>query len=176
MIRLIIPNEKYLASYEEAYNEYREHHVSTYSFTDTSSCDIFAKFDDYRNERNLRPDRVGEDKYWLVDDEKAYFIGEIAVRHRLNEALLRRGGHIGYGIRCSEWNRGYGTKMLSLALEKAKERQLSPLLITCNDDNLASARVMEKNGFVLRDRITVSEDGKEILTRRYWKTILPSSF
>ena len=62
--------------------------------------------------------------------------------------------------------------MLELALEKAKEMHISPVLITCNDDNIASARVMEKNGFTLRDKITVSRDGKVLLTRRYWKTIL----
>ena len=98
--------------------------------------------------------------------------GRSGIRHRLNEALAQRGGHIGYGVRYGEWNRGYGTKMLALALEKAKELRISPVLITCNDDNLASARVMEKNGFVLGDTILVSGEGEELLTRRYWKTIL----
>ncbi len=172
MVRLIVPKEEYLQSYMEAFDEYVANNVSTYHFTDATSCNIFAKFDRYRKERDLPSDRVGEDKYWLVDDEKTYFIGEIAIRHRLNEALAQRGGHIGYGVRYSEWNRGYGTKMLALALEKAKELRISPVLITCNDDNLASARVMEKNGFVLGDTILVSEDGTEILTRRYWKSIL----
>ena len=102
MIKLIIPNEEYLPSYQEAYDEYVENGVTTYFFTDASSSDMFAKFDRYRNERDLPPDRVGEDKYWLVDDEKAYFIGEISIRHRLNDALARRGGHIGYGIRYSD--------------------------------------------------------------------------
>lgn len=172
MIRLILPNESYLRSYMDAYDEYEQNHVSTYYFTDAKTCDIFEKFDNYRNERNLKPDRVGEDKYWLVDDEKAYFIGEIAVRHRLNEALLQRGGHIGYGIRYSEWNKGYGTRMLALALERAKVLGIPRVLITCNDDNLASARVMEKNGFTLEDKVLVTRDGETLLTRRYWKTIL----
>ncbi len=172
MVKLIVPNEEYLQSYIEAHDEYVDHNVSTYSFTDTSSCDIFAKFDRYRNERDLPPNRVGADTFWLVDDDKRYFIGEIAIRHRLNDALAQRGGHIGYGVRYSEWNCGFGTKMLALALEKAKELRISPVLITCNDDNPASARVMEKNGFVLGDKIMVSIDGEDRLTRRYWKTIL----
>lgn len=172
MIKLLLPSEEYLLSYREAYDEYVKNNISTYSFTDPASCDIFAKFDRYRNERDLPPDRVGEDKYWLVDEERSFFIGEIAIRHRLNEALARRGGHIGYGVRYSEWNRGYGTKMLALGLEKAKEMGLSPVLITCNDDNPASARVMEKNGFVLADKIMAFVDGEQILTRRNWKSIL----
>ena len=174
MIQLIVPNSKYLQSYTEAYSEYIEHDISTYSFTDPSSCDIFEKFDNYRNERNLRPDRVGEDCYWLVDDEHTRFLGEVKIRHRLNDALLQRGGHIGYGVRYSEWNRGYGTKMLALALEKAKDMHISPVLITCNDDNFASAKVIEKNGFTLENKVMAmnSHDGEDRLTRRYWKTIL----
>ena len=85
---------------------------------------------------------------------------------------MQRGGHIGYGVRYSEWNKGYGTRMLALALERAKALGLSRVLITCNDDNLASARVMEKNGFTLEDTIPVTRDGETILTWRYWKTIL----
>ena len=174
MIGLIVPNEKYLRSYTEAYTEYIEHDVLTYSFTDQFSCDIFEKFDNYRNERNLRTDRVGSDCYWLVDDERTRFIGEIQIRHRLNDALLQCGGHIGYGVRYSEWGLGYGTRMLALALDKAKEMHISPVLITCNDDNHASAKVIEKNGFTLENKVMALDphDGKERLIRRYWKTIL----
>lgn len=172
MIRLIVPDEEYLKSYKEAFDEYVENGVTTYSFTDVFSHDVLEKFDRYRDERDLPPDRVGADVYWLVDDERSFFIGEIAVRHRLNDALAKRGGHIGYGIRYSEWNRGYGTKMLALALEKVKEKHISPVLITCDDGNTASARVIEKNGFTLRDIIPVSTDAGTVLTRRYWKDIL----
>lgn len=167
MIALIEPNERYLRSYKEAYQEYIASGVSTYGMTDAGACNIFEKYDNYRNARNLKPDRVGSDFYWLVDDEKDYFIGEVAVRHRLNDTLLLRGGHIGYVIRCSAWGKGYGTRMLKLALEKAKQRGISRVLITCNDSNLASARVMEKNGLVLENIVNV--DG--ILTRRYWKQL-----
>ena len=170
-MKLIIPSEEYLLSYKQAFDEYAENHISAYGFTDPYSCDVFEKFDNYRHERNLRPDRVGADYYWLVDDAKTLFIGEAVVRHKLNDALLRVGGHIGYGVRCSEWNRGYGSKLLSLALEKAKAMRISPVLITCNDDNYASARVIEKNGFVIENKIAISFDGKEILVRRYWKTL-----
>lgn len=167
MIVLAEPCERYLGSYMEAYDEYQARGVSTYGMTDPRSCDIFEKYDNYRRERNLKPDRVGADYYWLVDDEKAYFLGEIVIRHQLNDALRLRGGHIGYVIRYGAWGKGYGTDMLRLALEKAKDRGLSRVLITCNDSNLASARVMEKNGLVLEDIIEV--DGHR--TRRYWKTL-----
>ena len=70
-------------------------------------------------------------------------------------------------IRSNEWGRGYGTLMLKLALEKAKARGLDKVLITCNDENLASARVMEKNGCVLENIINV--EGQTV--RRYWRQL-----
>lgn len=167
MIALTVPNEIYLPSYLEAYDAYMALGGGSYGMTDARAVDIFEKYHNYRNAINLKPDRVGSDYYWLVDTDKAYFIGEIAIRHRLNEALSLRGGHIGYVIRTEAWNQGYGTQMLCLALEKARERGLEKVLCTCNDDNIGSARVMEKNGFVLQDKVLV--DGT--LCRRYWKVL-----
>ena len=167
MITLVIPEKRFLLSYTEAFDQYAALGISTYGMTDPRSCAIFEKYENYRLERNLKPDRVGSDYYWLVNDEKDYFIGEVAIRHRLNDALFLRGGHIGYVIRYNEWGKGYGTLMLKLALEKAKERGLDKVLITCNDSNTASARVMEKNGCILENVIEV--DGQ--LVRRYWRTL-----
>ena len=86
----------------------------------------------------------------------------------LTDSLLRHGGHIGYGIRYSKWNFGYGTKMLALALKKAKQMGLEKVLITCNDDNIGSAKFIENNGGILQDIIKNVVDGKKIYTKRYW--------
>ena len=171
MIQLVEPSDLYLKSYIEAYDEYKAHHVTAHAFDDARAYDVFEKFNDYKNEHNLKPNRVGADYYWLVDDARSYFIGQISVRHRLTDSLIRYGGHIGYGVRYSEWNRGYGTLMLRLALEKAKELGLERVLVTCDDDNFASARVMEKNGFVLQDKLVNGEEGHEVIIRRYWKSL-----
>lgn len=102
-----------------------------------------------------------------MDDEKDYFIGEVSIRHRLNDALRLCGGHIGYCVRYGEWGKGYATEMLRLALTEAKKLGILEALVTCNDTNLASARVMEKNGFVMEDKVMV----EDTLVRRYWKTL-----
>jgi predicted acetyltransferase len=79
----------------------------------------------------------------------------------------RVGGHIGYGIRPSARGRGLATWALRSALPHASELRLEKVLITCNDTNLASARVIEKAGGVLED-VRHTELG---LTRRYWITL-----
>lgn len=167
MLALIQPKEEYLLSYLEAYDDYMALGGGSYGMTDAREIDIFRKYEDYRLEQNLKPERVGADFYWLVDVDEKRFIGEITIRHRLNEALALRGGHIGYVIRSDAWGKGYGTRMLAMALEKAKEMGLEKVLITCNDSNTASARVMEKNGCVLSDKVMTEGS----LTRRYWKTL-----
>lgn len=171
MVKLVEPSKQYLESYIHAFEEYREHNVSSCGFSDATSMDIFEKFENYRTEKNLKADRVGAHYFWLVDDEKDYFIGEISIRHKINEALEKYGGHIGYAVRFSQWNKGFGTLMLKLALIEAKKIGLSKILITCDDDNVGSVRVMEKNGFVLADKIENNINGKTVITRRYWKTI-----
>lgn len=168
MITLVRPSEKYLKSYMEAFDEYTAAGVNTYGLSDPRAMDILEKHENYRLGRNLKPDRVPSDCYWLVDTEKAYFIGEIHIRHRLNEALALRGGHIGYVIRYGEWGKGYGTYMLKLALEKAKAMDLEKVLITCDETNIASARVMEKNGCRYADTVDCADGSR---TKRYWKTL-----
>jgi predicted acetyltransferase len=166
-MELIIPNKRYFQSYLEAINEYKENNVITYDFLDASKFNIFEYMDNFRKGINLPKNYVRATYLWLVDEDE--FIGEVSIRHSLTDQLLRFGGNIGYGIRFSKWNQGLGTLMLALALKYGKDViGLKKVLITCNDDNKASSRVIEKNGGLLRDKIMNNIDGIERLTRRYW--------
>jgi predicted acetyltransferase len=73
-------------------------------------------------------------------------IGRVSIRHELNEFLLQYGGHVGYGVVSSQRNRGYATQMLRLTLPIAAQLGIARILVTCDEDNLASRRVIEKNG------------------------------
>ena len=172
MLRLIEPCAAYLASYTEAYDEYNGYpRRAGNPFCNPRACDLLARFERYRNAIDLPEGYVGSTTYWLVDDELQRFMGQIDIRHELTDRLLRYGGHIGYAVRLGEWNKGYGTLMLQLALPHAKALGITRCLITCDDDNPGSARVMEKNGFVLGDKVDNVIDGQAIITRRYWKNL-----
>lgn len=108
--------------------------------------------------------RVPETVCWLV--EGADFIGRVSIRHRLNRYLEDLGGHIGYEIRPTQRRRGYGTLILRLALEKAREIGLRRVLVTCDDDNIASYRIIEANGGVLQDVRPLP--WHDVPVRRYW--------
>lgn len=166
-MELQLPDKKYYQSYMDAINEYQNHNVTTYDFWDINNGDIFQQIQDFREGRSLPPGYVKCTYLWLIDAGE--FVGEVSIRHSLTDALLRFGGNIGYGVRYSKWNQGIGTLMLSKALNYAKEKiGLCKVLITCNDDNYGSARVIEKNGGLLQDKITNTIDGADRITRRYW--------
>jgi predicted acetyltransferase len=113
---------------------------------------------------NPRPGKVAETTFWLIGDEK--FIGRLSLRHSLNTSLMQFGGNIGYEIRPSQRRRGYGKLILALGLEKARDINLKRVLVTCDDTNIGSARIIEYNGGVLQNTILLA--GRDVPTRRYW--------
>lgn len=101
------------------------------------------------------------DLYGVVD---GVVVGRVSVRHRLTEALARVGGHIGYGVRPAYRRRGYATALLRAGLTVARDLGIDRALVTCDDDNVGSATVIERCGGVLQDVVTVPEGSPK---RRY---------
>jgi predicted acetyltransferase len=101
---------------------------------------------------------------WLVEGDE--FVGEASIRHELNDWLTRSGGHIGYGIRPSRQRQGYGRRILALALEECRRLGIDRALVTCDDENVASARIIEANGGVLEN--VIDDPAGHGRLRRYW--------
>ena len=101
---------------------------------------------------------------YLAVEENDVLVGMIDVRHRLNDFLLKHGGHIGYSIRKSQRRKGYATEMLGLALKECPKFGIERALVTCSKANIGSAKTIQKNGGVLENEI---QDGDRI-TQRYW--------
>ena len=95
-------------------------------------------------------------------------IGVIDLRHHINNPILGTwGGHTGYSVRPSERGKGYAKEMLRLNIQNAKALGISKLLITCNENNVASEKTILANGGVYENTIDV--DGRMI--KRYWISI-----
>lgn len=103
------------------------------------------------------------DLYGVVD---GVLVGRVSVRHRLTEELLQVGGHIGYGVRPAYRRRGHATRLLRAGLGIAAGLGIDSALVTCDEDNVASATVIERCGGMLEDvRRTVPGATPK---RRYW--------
>lgn len=96
-------------------------------------------------------------RWWIEGDT---YLGRIALRQRLNAKLADIGGHIGYDVRPSARRQGHATRMLTAMLPLAREHGIDPALVTCDDDNAGSIKVIESAGGVLEDVRGTK--------RRYW--------
>ena len=119
-----------------------------------------------------RPGSVPETIFWLIGDGQ--FIGRTSLRHSLNPKLLQFGGHIGYEIRPTQRRKGYGKLILRLALEQARAIGLTRVLVTCDDTNIGSAKIIEYNGGVLENTVLLA--GDSVSTRRYWIRYIAGKF
>jgi len=110
------------------------------------------------------PGNWSERMYWLVRDGH-WPLGVGYLRPKLPEEKQRSLGHIGYYVRVAARKQGYGTAMMRLLMDKAREEGMSRLMLVCRAGT-ASARVIEKNGGKLDSQFTRAIDG--VVCRRYW--------
>lgn len=108
--------------------------------------------------------------YWLVRDGRR-IVATSSLRTMTTEAVSYEIGHIGYGTRPSERGKGYATHACRLTLQQAGRLGFKRVLITCDADNAASARVIAKNGGVLQNQVVSRQSGK--LKNRYWVELAP---
>lgn len=102
---------------------------------------------------------------FLVGEVEGALVGRVSIRHELNRFLADVGGHIGYAVRPHHRGRGVATEMLRQALIVARSEGVGRVLVTCDEDNPASAKVIERLGGVFDD---VRVDPAGIRRRRYW--------
>lgn len=103
--------------------------------------------------------------YWSVQDDQ-HVIGFCHFRHYLTNPLKIEGGHIGYSVRPSERQKGYGTQQLALMLEACRWMAFEKVMITCDFDNIASYKIIEANGGVLSGEAISPRTQKRVL--HYW--------
>jgi predicted acetyltransferase len=168
-LRLVPPSIDYQDSFLRLMREFIAEGSGRYEIMYPAARDDFPRYVDRLKQAatgdRLQPGFVAETTYWLRQDGNR-IVGTSRLRHRLSRALKHEGGHIGYDIRPSERGKGYGTLQLALVLQKAAKMGLKKVLVTCDTDNMASARVIEKNGGMLQNQVISYVTKKKV--NRYW--------
>lgn len=133
----------------------------------TPFVDYLEKINAWSRGENL-PDNFVPDTF-LVGIVDGQVVGRIDIRHCLNDHLERTDGHIGYGVVPKFRKQGYATEMLKQALPICSSLGINKVLITCDVDNLASAKTIERCGGIFeRETNDPLLKGQK---RRYWITI-----
>ena len=159
-------------SYADEIIKYKEESLAESPIINGSAgLDRLSSIEDWLEELNKRSCEdtvpkglVPSSTYLGVREKDNYIVGMIDIRHYLNEYLTQVGGHIGYGVRKTERNKGYAKQMLKLALEKCKELKIKKVLITCDEDNIASEKVILSANAKLEDIRNVDVENK----KRFW--------
>ncbi|GGK82704.1 GNAT family N-acetyltransferase [Ornithinimicrobium pekingense] len=131
---------------------------------DGSWPEVLAQVEREASGVGLPEGRVPAD--FLVAEVDGVVVGRVSVRHRLNAFLLAEGGHVGYAVGRAHRRRGHATEMLRQSVVRLAALGVDRVLVTCDDDNVASARTIEANGGVLEDVVPVGP-GRPA-KRRYW--------
>ena len=159
-------------SYADEIIKYKEESLKENPLINGSAgLNRFSSIEDWLQELKKRSSKdtvpkglVPSSTYLGVREKDNYIVGMIDIRHYLNEYLTQVGGHIGYGVRKTERNKGYAKQMLKLALEKCKELKIKKVLITCDEDNIASEKVILSANAKLEDIRNVDGENK----KRFW--------
>lgn len=98
-----------------------------------------------------RPDGwVPSTHLWWV--EGGTYLGRLQIRHRLTDWLREQGGHIGYSVVPEHRRQGHAGAMLLASLPIAARLGIECALLTCDNDNEPSRRIIERAGGLLQDR------------------------
>ena len=155
MIELVRPSLRYYGSFLVADAESTAEGTGRGVTDEVGFAALLARVEQYATGRALPHGRVRETMLWLVDGD--VYLGRISIRHELTDDLRRVGGHIGYDVRPSRRRQGLGTRMLALALPHAAALGVDPALVTCDDNNVPSRRMIERFGGVPADDGVVVE-------------------
>lgn len=168
-LKLLLPTSEYKDQIMDYKKEFIENGDSMDGTAGLRNCETFEEWMDvvYDNmsEETVREGLVPATTFIATyHDDKARLVGMIEIRHILNDYLFKYGGHIGYSVRKTERRKGYATEMLALALKECKNLSINKVLITCDKDNIPSAKTIINNGGILEDEV-LEGDG---ITQRYW--------
>ena len=163
------PSPKYIEaieSYKQAFLNAKSSMDGTGSLRESKTAlDWIEGLKHMENPRTCPEDKVSSSTYLAIRKTDHVLVGIIDLRHHINHPILSVwGGHIGYSVHPEERRKGYAKGMLGEVLEIAKTRGLSKVLITCDEDNVASLRTIKSQGGVFESNVS-TEQG---LVNRFW--------
>lgn len=169
---LVKPSLNYQESCLEVLDELSPTDPTEYNafiYNDWTPAQVRADYAGYVNdllarETHPKAPMVADTTLWAVQGNQV--LGRISLRHSLTPYLRNIGGHIGYFVRPSSRRQGIGSQMLPLLLSLPKAQEIGRLFVTCDETNIASIKIIERNGG--KRSGTYQDPSKKVTTLQYW--------
>ncbi|MFZ6035928.1 MAG: GNAT family N-acetyltransferase [Patescibacteria group bacterium] len=159
MLRLEVIHERHRRAYLEAAKEFFDQPEPDadffYELAHDDFTEVVRRYHNRARGIDLPPAYAQEYKYLLMDGDVV--VGRGGIRPEPNDEHMRSHGHIGYVIRPSCRNRGYGTAALTLLLRRSAELGIREPIIVCKPDNHASLNIIKKMGGAFLDTVTLPD-------------------
>lgn len=168
-LELVFPTPEHKVQVEEYLQEFFDN--GEYEIAGDGGLDRIKDFDKWleKVQNDLSPETIDKDRipstlYLTIRKSDNKIVGNVQIRHKLNEKLLLYGGHIGDSVRPSERRKGYATEQIRLALKKCKELGIDNVKMDCKKNNIGSAKSIQNNGGILENEVYIDNE----LVQRYW--------
>ena len=170
-IQLVLPTKEYKEQVMNLRKEFLDNNEGfdgCAKLEETESYEEWINFEE-RLQKIYRDSYVPSTVYLAIRKKDNKLVGIIDYRHELSDFLFNFGGNIGYSVVQSERRKGYATEMLRLLLLECKENGKERVLLTCDKENIASAKVITNNGGILENEVEdINGIGWSGIIQRYW--------
>ena len=167
-LELVFPTKEMQKEIEEYVQEFYDNGDTLNGiggYTRINNFDIWLdKVNKDLSKKTISQERIPATLYFTRRKSDKRIVGNLQIRHYLDEKLLKYGGHIGDSVRPSERKKGYATEQIRLALKKCKELGIDRVMMDCDKSNIASAKSIMNNSGILENEVMI--DGE--LNQRYW--------
>ena len=126
----------------DEFNQHNEY----YGLNKEETKNLINKMMSYAYGFNNTQDYPKCEHFILFANEKPVAIG--CLMNEMTDFWAKYRGHIWFKTRPTERKKGYGTKILQLIVNRAKELGYSYLIAQCNKNNYGSNKVFTNNGFI----------------------------
>lgn len=114
------------------------------------SYEVFKEYlEQLMSNKHVNVNNYGTPTITYIMYVNGYPVGYIGLRTKIDDKWKKWSGNVYYTIRPSERNKGYGTKILELAIEEFKKMGFKEIFTNSSNMNYASSKVIENNGGIL---------------------------